>query len=127
MSDLTKIKSYVEQLIRTSPGDGAFLVITVNGTEDFLQMTGDTSGVQLNFPLITARQMSMESNIRAVAERNGFVLVENKGSDGSRFLDINLSANASEAARVSEILLREVFRVADATKLDFEGDGIEFK
>jgi hypothetical protein len=127
MSDLTKIKSYVEQLIRTSPGDGAFLIITVNGTEDFLQMTGDTRGVQLNFPLITARQMSMESNIRAVAARNGFTLTENNGSDGSRFLDIGMAANASEVAQVSEILLREVFRVGEATKLDFEGDGIEFK
>jgi len=127
MSDLAKLKPYIEQLISTSPSAGAFLIVTVSGTEDFLQMTGDTSGVQLDFPLITGRQISLESRIRMVAEGRGLVLVENSGSDGSRFLDIDLSADPVEAARASEILLREVFGVTDATSLEFAGDGIDFQ
>jgi len=126
MTNLSKLQPYLEQLIHTSPNDHAFLIVTVSGTEDFLQMTGDSGGVQLDFPLVTGRQQSMESTIRMVADRNGLVLVENRGSDGSRFLDIDLSADAVEAARVCEILLREVFAVDNTTGLEFAGDGIDF-
>ena len=82
MSNLAKLESYIHQLKQTSPGDGAFLIVT-HGTEDFLQMTGDSSGVQIDFPGYCA-SMSFESKIRSTAESR-VCTVENKGSEGSRF------------------------------------------
>lgn len=121
--DTTELHNHVDRLMR-APGDGAFLIISVSGTDDFLQLTGDPQGVQIDFPLITKRQLSLESKIRLTAEAEGLVVVENKGSDGSRFLDIDIEADVAGVTRVCRMLLREVFGAGEAARLKFEGDGL---
>jgi hypothetical protein len=121
--DTTELHDHVDRLMR-APSDGAFLIISVYGTTDFLQLSGDPQGVQIDFPLITDRQLSLESKIRSAAEAEGLVVVENKGSDGSRFLDIDIEEDAAGVTRVCRVLLRDVFGAGETAQLEFEGDGL---
>jgi hypothetical protein len=121
--NINELQDHIDRLMR-APSDGAFLIISVSGTDDFLQLTGDTDGVQIDFPLITSRQLSLEAKIRLAAEAEGLAVVENKGSSGERFLDIDIEGHAVEMARVCRVLLRNVFGARDDARLEFEGDGL---
>lgn len=123
MSDADKIRHYVERLMR-APGDGAFLVIAISGSDDFLQLTADAEGAQIDFPLITDRQRSLEPKIRLAAEGAGLPLVESESGGGDRFLDVNVEGSAAEVARICRVLLREVLGAGDDAELEFESDGL---
>ena len=121
--DTNELEQHIDLLMHAL-NDRAFLIISVSGTDDFLQLTGDTQGVQIDFPLITDRQLTLESKIRLAAEAEGLEVVENKGSGGERFLDIDIEGDAVEVARVCRVLLRNVFGAEDGARLEFEGDGL---
>lgn len=125
MGKLANVDCEVRRLLGTHSDDGAFLIITVEGTEDFLQLVGDARGVQLDFPLVTGRQMSFEAAFKAVAQGEGLSVVEN--SDGSsRFLDIHLNSDVHEVSRITKVFLQGVFRVNDHTELLFECEDDEW-
>jgi len=125
MDNISQLESYIARLIRGAASDTAFLIITVSGTEDFLQLIADCEGVELDFPLITGRQMSFEWKFRSIAEFEGCPLSENRGDDGARFLDVELPADAAEVSRIVEVFLLELFGVGLHTELEFEGDCLE--
>jgi hypothetical protein len=124
MGNLSSLQAYIESLMRTKSDDGAFLIVTLSGTEDFLQLVGDAAGVQLDFPLVTGRQLSFEAAFRVVAEREGLIIDEVKEGD-SRFLNINLSTNPAEVSRITRTFLQDVFRVNATTNLEFELEGVD--
>jgi len=99
------IPPYVARLMR-SKNAYAFLIITIAHSDDFMQLTGDESGVQIDFILVTARQRGFEDKIREVAAREGLEVFENHGSDGARFLDIYINGESREVAAVCSKLLR---------------------
>ena len=118
------IPVFVDQLMR-AVGGGAFLIIGVGDSDDFIQLSGDATGVQLDFPMVTARQQSKELIIRSVAKAEGLVLVENYGSDGTRFLDFDIEPPAQRIADVCATMLRQVFDVSDRSELFFELEGLD--
>ena len=120
---MDEIEQYVDRLM-CATDDGAFLVISVPGADDFLQLTGDARGAQIDFPLITDRQRSLERKIWLAAERGGLRIVESKSGGGDRFLDINVEGTAADVARVCRALLYEVFGASEGAELEFEGDGL---
>lgn len=120
MSDTDELPYYVERMMRDRFRDGAFLIITVSGSDDFLQLIGDDEGVRMDFPLITDRQISLESKIRLAAEMVGREVMENEGEGGERFLDIDVMAEVAEVARVCRVMLREVFGAGEGARLEFE-------
>lgn len=103
-----------------SNNDHAFLIIEVSGTEDFIQFSGDDKGVQLDFPLVTDRQKEMEAQIRQSAKNQNLAIIENKGSDGSRFLDIDIDGSPSEITEISKALLKSIYRVNESSTLMFQ-------
>lgn len=123
MSETDELRDYVGRLTRADE-DGAFLIVTVAGSEDFLQMLLCAGSVQIDFPLVTARQRGFESKIRATAESEGLTVEEVRGSDGSRFLDIYLAKDADAVLRACRAFLREVFGAGEGTRLEFKGDGL---
>src|SRR6266436_2642960 len=84
-------------------------VFDIAHSDDFMQLTGAERGVQIDFPLVTPRQRGFEDKVREVASRKGLEVVENLGSDGTRFLDMNVNGESREVAAVCSKVLREVF------------------
>ena len=106
--------------LMVSNNDHAFLIVEVFGTEDFIQFSRDHKGVQLDFPLVTDRQKKMEEKIRQSAKNQNIAIIENKGSDGSRFLDIDIDGSPSEIAEISKGLLKNIYGVNESTTLMFQ-------
>jgi hypothetical protein len=106
-----------------APNPGAFLIINIT-PDDFMQLTGDASGVQIDFPLITARQRSFETKIKEVALRANLEVIDNSGSDGSCFLDLNVNGSSDKVAATCSEILRGVFGVSGDVLLTFQHDGL---
>lgn len=117
------IPVYVERLM-LSTDESSFLIIDIAHSNDFMQLTGDERGVQLDFPMIAARQQSFEKKIREVASREGLEVEETFGSDGARFLDVNINGDSRHAAAVCSTFLREVFNVPGDAELIFQHAGL---
>jgi hypothetical protein len=123
MSDTDELRDYVERLTSTA-GDGTFLIVTVAGTEDFLQMLVCAEKLQIDFPLVTARQRALESKVRAAASGEGLLVEEVVGSNGAHFLDVYLEKDAGRVTRVCRTFLREVFGAREDAPLEFNWDGL---
>jgi hypothetical protein len=100
----------------------AFLIITVEGTSHFLQFSADSTGIELDFPLVTAEQEKRELAIRRFCQGPDMSLRESSGSDGSRFLDCDLPRDARRAAEIARQALQDLFGVAESGRLLFQGD-----
>ncbi len=100
-----------------------FLIIGLSGTEDFLQLTATPQSAQIDFPLITARQRSLEPKIQQIAAELKLDFYETRGSDGSRFLDCDLKGTAREIADACRELLTRVFGISEDRRLTFKSDG----
>lgn len=118
-----EIPVFIERLMR-SEDEHAFLTIQVAQSDDFLQLTGDKNGVQLDFPMITSRQRAHESKIRKAIASAHLAVCENYGTDGARFLDIDVEGSSQTVAAVCSKILREVFNVAGDTTLIFQYEGL---
>jgi len=116
------IPLYVDRLMRAN-NSGAFLIINIT-PDDFMQLTGAASCVQIDFPLITARQRGFEPKIRNAASSANLEVIENSGSDGSRFLDININGTSDKVAMICSKILRGVFGVSGDIELMFQHDGL---
>jgi len=115
------IQGHIENLMN-SKNEYAFLIITVQGTLDFIQFTGNKSGVQLDLPLITERQKELKQSFKETAKALGLAVIENKGADGSDFLDINIHESSKEIAEISAIFMERLFNITSNSKLKFEYD-----
>lgn len=117
------IPGYISRLMRSADAR-AFLTIRLAGSDDFLQMTGGERGVQLDFPMITPRQRSFEAKVRESVAGQGLAIVENYGSDGARFLDIEVEGTPQAVAAVCSKMLRAVYSVPGDAELIFQHAGL---
>ena len=99
---------------------GAFLIVHVVGTKDFLQLTAAPDSAEIDFPLITERQQALETQIRATAAEMRLDVRETRGSDGSRFLDCDISGTPAEIASGCRKFLQRVFGARDDARLLYE-------
>ena len=119
VGSINDIESNIDKVMKSNK-KGAFLIATIQGINDFIQFTGNTTGVQLDFPLVTDRQKSMEMVYRSVAKELNLVIVENKGTSGHNFLDIDIKGTATQIAIISRILMEKLFMVNQSTKIEYE-------
>ena len=119
---IESIEGFLQSLMRSERSD-AFLVIAVEGTDDFVQFTGNQSGVQLDLPLIADRQRNLEPAFRKACELISEKIVTSKGSDGETFLDVNIEGTAAEIAE--KVVMAEMYQVSKETTLRFTLDGVE--
>ena len=120
-SQSASLEAHMEGLMASTRGD-SFLIVTVKGTEDFIQFTGHPGGVQLDFPVITNPQKILEPRFYETAKKLGLAVVENPGSGGSRFLDIDIKGSPSEVAQVTRAFLAEFLNVTDDSALEFQDE-----
>jgi hypothetical protein len=116
----SKIEVFVSLLMR-SP-DQKFLIVGIAGTEDFIQLIVAPDRAQIDFPLITERQRSLEPRILQVAGQLHFDFYETRGSNGGRFLDCDFVGSSREIADTCRKLLIHVYGISDTTPLTFETD-----
>ena len=120
-SQSASMQAHIEGLM-ASPRQDSFLIVTVKGTEEFIQFTSDQTGVQLDFPIITARQRTKEQSFRETAKKQGLAVIESKGSDGSRFLDINIEGSPSEVSQVARAFVADFLDVTDDSDLEYKAE-----
>jgi hypothetical protein len=116
---LKDIESHISKLMNTDK-DYAFLIIEISGTDNFIQFSGDNESVQLDFPLATDRQENLESKFKQVAKQHNLDVVKSNGTDGMRFLDINMHGSPSEVAKASISFMEGLFGVSENTEIDFQ-------
>jgi hypothetical protein len=120
VGSIDDIESNIEKMMRSSKQD-AFLIVTVYGTSDFIQFTGDAKSVQLDFPLVTDEQKSMETAFRSVAKELNLNTVENRAGD-EIFLDIDIKGTAAEISIIAKALIIKLFMVNQNTKIEYEAN-----
>ncbi len=125
-AELQKIEGKLEDIedsinkLMCSKNDHAFIIVKISDTDDFIQFSGDEKWVQLDFPLVTDRQKNLEDKFGKVARKWDLEVIENKGSDGTCFLDIDINGSPSEVSKVIEGVMKEVFGVDKNTGLEFQ-------
>jgi hypothetical protein len=102
----------------------AVVILTVRGTDQFVQYSGGTTGIQLDLPLVTQDQQDCEAEIRAFFAERGERVVERRGTDGARFLDVDLPADPDRLARLTAGVVCEVFGAPRTVKLVVQSDGL---
>jgi hypothetical protein len=98
----------------------SFVIAMVHGTDDFIQFSGNTENVQLDFPQITDRQKGMEVEFRTVAKEMNLNLVENRGSGGELFLDIDLKGTPTEISSIARTFMERFFGLSQDTKVEYK-------
>ena len=116
---IDNIDGNIEKLMNSSLDD-SFLVIQSKDNEDFIQLTGGIKGVQLDFPLITEKQKKSESTFRNTCKELNLNIIENKGSDGTVFLDVDINGTTSEVANVIKKFAIKFLNVNSKTNLQFD-------
>jgi hypothetical protein len=97
----------------------AFVIATVQGTRDFVQFSGNTKNIQLDFPLITDRQKSMEVAFRTTAKEMDLKIIENRGTGGEIFLDIDLKGTTAEISVVARTFMERFFGITQDTQIKY--------
>lgn len=111
---LSELGAYIGPLMRADRAP-AFLIVTVKDTEDFVQFTASTDSVQFDLPLLSDRQKSFEDKLRKLCADHGLSPFSTQGSDGTEFLDCDISGRESEVTKtVGQIILR-LFDITNAT------------
>ena len=119
---LDDISPAIAGLLKSSAED-AYLVVSISGTGDFVQLGGYLGTAFLDFPQITARQQDLRETIESVCSDLGLTLEITVASNGAEFLDYPLSGSASEMAAIVEQVLIRVYGVVPGTALEFETNG----
>jgi hypothetical protein len=97
----------------------AFVIATVRGTRDFVQFSGNTKNIRLDFPLITDRQKSMEAAFRTTAKEMDLKIIENRGTGGEVFLDIDLKGTITEISVAARTFMERFFSITQDTKIKY--------
>ena len=97
----------------------AFVIATVQRTKDFVQFSGNTKNIQLDFPLITDRQKNMEAAFRTTAKEMDLKIIENRGTGGETFLDIDLKGTTAEISLVARTFMERFLGITQDTKIKY--------
>jgi hypothetical protein len=98
----------------------AFVIAKVHGTNDFVRFNSDTKSVELDFPLVSDMQKSMEEAFRSIAKKMNLKVVKNIRSGGQTFLDINIKGTTAEISVVGQTFIEKFFKVDQDTKIEYE-------
>jgi hypothetical protein len=107
---------------RFGRAEHAVVILTVPGTDQFVQFSGGRNGIQLDLPLVTRDQQDREAAIRAFFAERGERVIESRGTNGARFLDVELPADPDRLALLTAGVFSEVFGAAQTVKLTIQTD-----
>jgi hypothetical protein len=128
VADSLRSMSNIEPAITAllaSTADNAYLIISVPGTGDFIQLAGYKGSAELDFPQITSRQKQVRPMIENVCSELGLELRTSRGSNGAEFLDYDLPKSPGEISKILRLILMQVYDVSDTTMLELETNGFD--
>lgn len=103
---LSDLGAYIGPLMRSGRAH-AFLILTKNQTDHFVQFTAADDGVQLDLPLLTEAQKAYGARLRELYAEQGLKPYETKAGGDDTFLDCDISGSESEViGTVSHIVSR---------------------
>ncbi|MCG8334010.1 MAG: hypothetical protein MJE63_05805, partial [Proteobacteria bacterium] len=112
------IPRYIASLLKNGTEDD-FLIIEIGNPEDFFQFKNYQNELEIDFPLVTDKQKSLESRVRQALKDQNLVVVENKGSGDTIFLDSYIKQTNSDTSKVVQEVFKSVFGLNENTKLVF--------
>jgi len=101
----------------------SFLIVEIANTKDFIQFSGSTDVVQMDFPLVTQRQKDLRSDIEKACSELGLDLELTPGSTGEEFLDYNLKGSSESISNTIRQVLERVHGVTGNEQLLFSASG----
>ncbi len=116
------IEKYISGLLN-STNMQVFLIIKVEATNQFTQLTKNKNGVQLDFPLVTDEQKSRKQDIIKIGEQLKLNLISNIGTNGVEFLDFGLEGDSEFLANAIEQVLTRLYKIDKNTDLEFQTNG----
>ena len=111
---LSELGAYIGPLMRADRAP-AFLIVTVKDTEDFVQFTATAESVQFDLPLLSDRQKSFEDKLRKLCADHGLSPHSTQGSDGTEFLDCDISGAETEVTKTAGQIILRLFDITNAT------------
>ena len=105
-------------LLNSTPSVSS-LIIAIKGKNDFIQFSKGEKYVEMDYPVITESHIENEEKYRAICSKLGLILRETTGSDGSLFLDADVTPDVELLADTSKEILCAVFGAKDDTKLKY--------
>jgi len=122
LGTISDIQKNIEGLL-SSNDEKAFLIITVTNTNQFVQFSAYDKIVQMDFPMIKDEQKDRRQKITEFCKSLGLELTVNIGTDGSEFLDYDLSGTPNEITSTIAQIISKVFNVSPTTELSFQTNG----
>ncbi len=116
---LEKLRDLIP-LLMESENEYSFLRINPKGCDEFFQITGNNRGIQINFPLVTEGQIALRETVELAARRGEIAIRETSGSDGSKFLDIDINESPDRITEVMLELMHEVFQTKTHDDIKYE-------
>ena len=113
---LSDLGAYIGPLMRSGRAH-AFLIVTEEQTDHFVQLGTTGDGVQLDFPLITEPQKAHEARLRELYAEQGLKPYETKGGGDYTFLDCDISGSESEVAGTVSFIVSRLFDLTEETPL----------
>jgi len=120
------IEKYISGL-KDSTNKQSFLILKVEGTDQFTQLTQNDDKIKLNFPLITDEQKSRKATIKKIAEDMKLELTSSTIKTGSEFLDFNLHGDSEYLSKTVEQIMIRLFEIDNKTSLSFHTNGFFLK
>jgi hypothetical protein len=118
---MSNILSYIDKLIKSTKND-SFLIIIIKDTNDFIQFTKTDNGVKLDFPLVTQSHKDLENQFRDICSKYSLNIIESKGTDGTRFLDVNIQGSSYDITKINQSILTDLFKINSTTALLFDSN-----
>ncbi|MCI5141624.1 MAG: hypothetical protein D3909_07825 [Candidatus Electrothrix sp. ATG1] len=112
------IPRYIASLLKHGTEDD-FLIIEIENSEDFFQFKNYQNELEIDFPLVTDRQKTLESKVRQAFRDLNLEIIENKGSGDIIFLDSYIKQADSGASTIVQEIFKSVFGLNENTKLVF--------
>ena len=113
------LEGHLGQMMMRGSEKHAFVIAIVQGTNDFVQFSGDTDSIELDFPLVTDRQKSMEEKFRSAAKSMNLEVIDNRGTGSNLFLDIDLKGTAAEVSVVVRAFIEKFLEIDQNTGMEY--------
>lgn len=124
---IVSIEAAISRLLAANK-EGAFLIISVDQSDDFIQFTASPDAVELDMPLVTDRQRQIASKLRDACAKSHLEVIANTGSDGTQFIDCLITGSVGDISKNIRQILLDIFDVRNDSELSFtleknQGDG----